>query len=90
MKHISKALDDARGAKRPKNLATEFQQYGVYLSEQLDDPKHVSLYVKLAKNMKRKLLEEALIYTKGYLKAKSKAKLFMWRLNVLKQMTKGS
>lgn len=88
MRHIAKALDNVKGIKRPKNLVTEFQQYGVYLSEQLDDPKHVSLYVKLAKNFDRKILEESLTYTKGYLRAKSKAKLFMWRLNVLKQAKK--
>ncbi len=88
MKHIGDVLEITRGIKRPKNLATEFQQFGVYLSEQLEDLKHISLYVKLAKTLDRGVLEEALAYTKGYTTAKSKAKVFMWRLTTLKKLNK--
>lgn len=85
MKPISKALEESKNAKRSKNNSTEFQMYGVYLAEQLDDKKHYSLYIKLAKTMPRKLLDEALSYTKDYPKVKSRAKLFMWRLKLLKE-----
>lgn len=85
MKRIGKILDEAKHPERPKNLHTEFQIFGVYLAEQLDDAKHYSLYIKLAKNTPRMLLEEALTFTKGYTKAKSKGKVFMWRLNQLKK-----
>jgi len=89
MKSISKVLEESKGMiKRPNNLHKEFQQYGVYLADSLGDPKHYSLYIKLAKNVSRAHLEEALIYTKGYTTAKSKAKIFMWRLKQLKDSSK--
>ena len=72
---------------RPKNLSTEFQVYGVYLAEQLGDTKRYSLYIKLAKVTPRALLDEALTYTKGYTNAKSKAKVFMWKLKQLKEVS---
>lgn len=86
MKPIGQALAETQSVKRPKNLSTEFQEYGAYLAEQLTDLKHVSLYVKLAKNLDRALLEEALVFTKGYSQPKSKAKVFMWRLTQLKKI----
>ena len=85
MKSISQVLEETKGIKRPKNLYKEFQQYGVFLADSLNDPKHYSLYIKLAKEVDRKLLEEALTFTKGYTTAKSKAKVFMWRLKKLKE-----
>jgi hypothetical protein len=88
MKSISQALKENKEVKRPTNLYTEFQQYGVYLSEQLADPKHCALYIKLAKTLDRGLLEEALTYTKGYTTAKSKGKVFMWKLKELKSEKK--
>jgi hypothetical protein len=84
MKSVSDILEKTKGITRPKNLYKEFQQYGVYLAESLDDTKHYSLYIKLAKNIDRSILEEALTYTKGYLTAKSKARIFMWRLKQLR------
>ncbi len=84
MKSISKVLEITKGLKRPTNLHTEHQQYGVYLADSLGDTTHYSLYIKLAKNYDRVLLEEALTYTKGYTRANSKAKIFMWRLKQLK------
>ena len=85
MKSIGKIIDEAKHKNRPKNLSQEFQVFGVYLAEQLDDTKHYSLYMKLAKNYSRGLLEEALTYAKGYYSAKSKARVFMWRLQQLKK-----
>lgn len=85
MKSIAKAIDEVKHKDRPKNIAHEFQEYGVYLAETLQDTKHYSLYIKLAKEVDRKLLEEALNFTKGYYGAKSKAKIFMWRLTELRK-----
>ncbi len=85
MKKLSKILDEVKHPDRPKNLHTEFQNFGVYLAEQLDDTKHYSLYIKLSKNTPRILLEEALTFTKGYTNAKNKGKVFMWRLSQLKK-----
>lgn len=85
MKSIKTVLAEAQKIARPKNLSTEFQVYGVYLAESLDDTKHYSLYIKMAKEMPRSILEEALGYTKGYYSAKNKARVFMWKLKELKK-----
>lgn len=89
MKSIHKILGEIKFKDRPKNLSKEFQVYGVFLAETLGDTKHYSLYIKLAKELPRTLLEEALNYTKGYYSAKSKARVFMWRLQQLKQLKMG-
>lgn len=85
MKSIKTAIAEVRFKDRPRNIAHEFQHYGIFLAESLDDTKHYSLYIKLAKQVDRKLLEEALNYAKGYTAAKSKARVFMWRLKELKK-----
>lgn len=84
MKSISKIIVETKHKDRPKNISREFQVYGVYLAESLNDTKHYSLYMKLAKNTDRHLLEEALNFTKGYTAAKSRARVFMWKLKELK------
>ncbi|MBI4040109.1 hypothetical protein HY389_02010 [Candidatus Daviesbacteria bacterium] len=84
MKSLKQILSQPSST-RPKNLSTEFQVYGVYLADTLDDPKHYSLYIKLAKEVDRPLLDEALTYTKEYPSAKSKAKIFMWKLSKLRK-----
>ncbi len=83
MKKLSQAIAETR-FDRPKNLSKEFQIFGVYLAECLGDKKHYSLYIKLAKELPRPMLEEALAFCKEYTKAKSKGKLFMWKLSQLK------
>ncbi len=84
MKSIGTVIAEVKFKDRPKNLSREFQVYGVYLAESLEDTKHYSLYIKLAKEVDRKILDEALTYTKEYYSAKSKAKIFMWKLKDLK------
>lgn len=86
MKAIKAVIAETKFKDRPKNISQEFQMYGVYLAESLQDTKHYSLYIKLAKEVGRKLLEEALNFTKGYYQAKNKAKVFMWKLKELKKI----
>lgn len=86
MKKISDALGKAADTKRPKNISREFQLYGIYLAEQLNDTQHNSLYIKLAKTLPRKILDEALSYVKDYPNAKSRARLFMWKIKDLKEL----
>lgn len=85
MKSLSKIIGEVKYKNRPKNIAHEFQMYGVYLAESLDDTKHYGYYIKLAKELPRQILEEALNFTKGYYNAKNKAKVFMWKLAELKR-----
>jgi len=61
----------------------EFQNFGLRLAKELNDTSHKSLYIKLAKEEKRILLEEALDFVKES-RAKSKPKLFMWKIKQLR------
>ena len=85
MKRISNIISETKFKDRPKNISHEFQFYGCFLAESLDDTKRYSLYIKLAKEVDRKILEEALNFTKAYYSAKSKAKIFMWKLSELRK-----
>ena len=66
-----------------KYISREFQAYGVYLSETLDDYTHKALYIRLAKTVPRAILEKALSFVKDS-KARSKGRLFMWKLKELR------
>lgn len=67
-----------------KYVSREFQQYGYDLAEELGDLKRKSLYIKLAKETPRGLLESARSFVKDAENVKNKAALFMWRLKQLK------
>jgi hypothetical protein len=68
---------------KDKYISREFQSYGIYLSEELDDHKHKGLYIKLAKTTHRSVLEKALTFAVDS-NAKNKGALFMWKLKELK------
>lgn len=72
--------------KRKKYIKNEFQAYGLQLAEELDDWKNKSLYIRLAKNTPREVLDKALYFVKDQNRGtiKSKAKLFMWKLKQIK------
>jgi hypothetical protein len=67
-----------------KYISREFQSYGIYLAETLDDYKHRSLYIRLAKTVPRAVLEKALTFVKDA-NARSRAKLFMWKMAELRK-----
>lgn len=67
------------------NVSREFQFYGYELAKKLSDLKHKALYIKLAKEEPRDLLEKAYRFAIDYREAKSKAKLFMFKLKELKE-----
>lgn len=66
-----------------KYISREFQAYGLYLAQKLDDEKHKTLYIKLAKTTPRYLLDDALTFVLES-NAKKKGALFMWKLKELK------
>ena len=70
-----------------KYVSREFQTFGLHLAEQLDDYKHRSLYIKLAKTVHRSILERALSFVVDS-QAKNKGALFMWKLKDLRKVTK--
>ena len=63
-----------------KYISREFQDYGCRLAEDLDDLQRKTLYIKLAKDIPRTLLEAAKSYVIDYPNAKKKGALFMWKL----------
>jgi hypothetical protein len=68
-----------------KYISYEFQKYGYELAKELGDLKNKSLYIKLAKETPRGLLETARNFVKDAADVKSPAKLFMWKLSQLKK-----
>lgn len=70
-----------------KYISREFQTFGIHLAETLDDYKHKSLYIKLAKTMPRAILEKALTFACDST-AKNKGALFMWKLEQIKKEAK--
>jgi hypothetical protein len=70
-----------------KYVSREFQTFGLHLAESLDDYKHRSLYIKLAKTVHRSILEEALSFSIDS-NATNKGALFMWKLKELRKQEK--
>ena len=69
---------------KDKYISREFQKYGYDLAEELGDMRHKALYIKLAKNLPRPILEAARYFIKDA-QAKSKPRLFMWKLAQLRK-----
>ncbi|MFH0749368.1 MAG: hypothetical protein V1917_00445 [Candidatus Gottesmanbacteria bacterium] len=67
-----------------KYISREFQKYGIYLAETLNDYKHRSLYIRLAKTIPRAILEKTLSFVKDA-NATSKPRLFMWKMKELRK-----
>lgn len=83
MKDISEILKNRRIVRDHRN-SHEYQAYGNRLAEELGDIKHRALYIRMAKNEDRNLMEIARIYVTSQEKATTKGKLFMWKLKQLK------
>lgn len=81
---IAEVLDRFK-SDEDKYISREFQKYGYDLAEELGDLKNKSLYIKLAKVTPRGFLESARNFVKDAYNVKSKPKLFMWKLDELKQ-----
>lgn len=64
---------------KDRYVSREYQSYGVYLAQKLEDEKHKSMYIKFAKNIPRPVLEQALRFVIDA-NARKKAALFMWKL----------
>jgi hypothetical protein len=71
-----------------KYISREFQKYAYDLAEELGDMEHKSLYMKLAKETPRILLERARSFVADAQNARSKGRLFMWKLSQLKDESK--
>lgn len=70
-----------------KYVSQEFQDFGYRLAVELDDVDHKSLYMRMAKTIDRKILEAARTFVIDS-NARSKARLFMWKVRTLKDDAK--
>lgn len=70
-----------------KYISREFQAFGIHLAEELEDYKHRSMYIKLAKTIDRAILEKALSFVSDS-NARNKVALFMWKLKELRSQKK--
>lgn len=85
VKQILKTFNPAED----KYISREFQSFGIHLAEELNDYKHKSLYIKLAKTIHRSILEKALSFCIDS-NAKNKGALFMWKMAQLKNSKQDS
>ena len=86
MQSIKQILKNFRPTE-DKYISREFQSFGIYLAEELNDYKHRGLYIKLAKTVHRAILEKALSFVSDS-NAKNKGALFMWKLSQLRKNPK--
>jgi hypothetical protein len=86
MERISKIIK-TRELKRDYRNSHEYQAYGNRLATELSDMKHRALYIKLAKNTDRTVLENARVFVISQEHAVTKGKLFMWKLKQLLNVT---
>ncbi len=68
-----------------KYFSREFQDYGYRLAVDLNDMAHKSLYIRMAKTTPRMILEQARAFAVDADHAKSKGRLFMWKVSELKK-----
>lgn len=83
IKQVLQKFDPAKD----KYISREFQSFGVHLAEELNDTKHKSLYIKMAKTIHRSILEKALSFCVDST-ARNKGALFMWKVQQLKKTYK--
>ena len=70
---------------KDKTISREFQKYGYDLAVELEDLEHKALYIRLAKEIPRGLLEKARHFIKDASFVRSRARLFMWKLRELRK-----
>lgn len=67
-----------------QRVSTKEQLRALQITKLLDDPAHKEIYLSLCKRFQEGLIEEALRFVVDS-QAKSKAKLFMWKVKSLRQ-----
>src|SRR5258706_13201384 len=70
-----------------KYVSREYQDYGYRLAMELDDEAHKALYIRMAKTYDRQLLEAARTFVMDA-NARSRARLFMWKVKQIKESSK--
>ena len=86
MKSLKQLIDEKKKGEPGKNkyVSREYQDWGYRLAMELSDEKHKALYIKLAKETDRAILEKCRSFVIDS-NAKNKGALFMWKLKELKK-----
>lgn len=74
---------------KQRRISREFQDYAYRLAVALDDVAHVPIYMRLVKNTPREIVEKAKSFVIDS-NARSKGKLFMWKVKELRSVKQES
>ncbi|OGH02824.1 MAG: hypothetical protein A2798_00095 [Candidatus Levybacteria bacterium RIFCSPHIGHO2_01_FULL_37_17] len=66
-----------------KYISRDFQQFGIWLAEEMEDYKNRGMWIRLAKINHRSVLEQCLSFVKDS-NADNKIALFLWKLKEIK------
>jgi hypothetical protein len=72
---------------KQRRISREWQDYAYRLAVALDDTAHTAIYMRIAKNTPKELIEKAKSFVLDA-NARSKGKMFMWKLKQLKDEEK--
>ena len=86
MQKVSQILKNFNPTK-DKYISRDFQAYGIWLAEEMEDYKNRGMWIKLAKTNHRSVLEKALSFVKDS-NADNKIALFLWKMKQIKTQAK--
>lgn len=86
MQKVSDVLKNFNPTK-DKYISRDFQAYGIWLSEEMEDYKNRGMWIRLAKTNHRSVLEKALSFVKDS-NADNKIALFLWKMKQIKNEPK--
>lgn len=89
-KQVGLALDNYKiDEDKQRRISREWQDFAYRLALELEDLAHTSLYMKMCKDYPRGVLEEARSFVADS-NAKSKGKLFMWKVKEIRDRSLSS
>lgn len=83
IKQVLKKFDPTKD----KYISRDFQAFGIWLAEEMEDYKNKGMWIRLAKTNHRSILEQCLSFVKDS-NANNKIALFLWKLKQLKNNDK--
>jgi hypothetical protein len=91
MKQIQQIIQNKKlNGRKVTRLRYEFQAYGQRLAKELQDLAKETLYMKLAKEVDRTLLEQAREHVLGSERVRNRGALFMYKLKELRDKKRRS
>ena len=86
MQKVSQILKNFNPTK-DKYISRDFQAFGIYLAEEMEDYKNKGMWIRLAKTNHRAVLEKTLSFVKDS-NANNKIALFLWKMKQIKNEIK--